>query len=738
MLTHWRGAGLTLFTKICAGCCVLGLLWGGRPMPSTAETLGNSLDFVPADVSFYSSSLRLREQWELLTDSKAWVALTNMASVQLGLQQLRGQFNSEDGALAPVQAFLEDPENADLLELCHDAFKHEIFIYGDAQFAPTLNLINNAYGSIYYSSMMSGLKQGINDDGEGPPRPEEMAAAFLQTLNADLPNVAIPNMVIGLKITKPEIAEKELRRLEMVLTRLLAPIPPALERFKREKVGTGTFLTLNVEGALVPWEEIPWQDVENEPGEYDKLRNQLQQMNLNVSIGVNNGYILVGIGSGNQHLGNLAAEKLLRDREEFAALKPHLDQRLTSIAWTNQQMMELSSGLTTANIDGLVQLVEQVLVETDLPENVQSDLKSDAASLAEDIKKQMPAIGPSLGFSFMTNRGYEGYWYNWTEDRRLDASQPLGILSNLSGNPLLAIASRGQYRPEDYDILAKWAKKGFGYFQEHALPQMSEEERAQAELVISKAMPLVERLDRVNRELLIRSVKDGQSAIVLDAQIASKTWIGEQPPANEPLPMLELAVILSVTDMPKFKQAFVELREIGQGVVDMIRELNPGEIPADYAVPTPKTRKLDNGAESYWYDLPAEIQLDKQILPHGATTENLALISSSPRLTTQVLKPTPLKNEFLSAVASKPISMAFIINTGDLLQKIAPWVEYGFAQAAAERGGNITDYPEMIFAQNEVRTALSVLACVQSISGYSYREGAATVTHTQTLIRDLE
>ncbi len=51
-------------------------------------------------------------------------------------------------------------------------------------------------------------------------------AAMITTLNEDLDNVKIPNILIGFKISKPQLAEQQIQRLELLLTRSFAYAPP--------------------------------------------------------------------------------------------------------------------------------------------------------------------------------------------------------------------------------------------------------------------------------------------------------------------------------------------------------------------------------------------------------------------------------------------------------------------------------------------------------------------------------
>ena len=54
-----------------------------------------------------------------------------------------------------------------------------------------------------------------------------------------------------------------------------------------------------------------------------------------------------------------------------------------------------------------------------------------------------------MSLAFLTDRGVEGYMYDWGEQPGLDASQPLGLLEHVGGSPILAVrlAEQGVHRP---------------------------------------------------------------------------------------------------------------------------------------------------------------------------------------------------------------------------------------------------------------------------------------------------
>src|SRR5205085_2291904 len=81
-----------------------------------------------------------------------------------------------------------------------------------------------------------------------------------------------------------------------------------------------SFLTVAVDGKMVPWDRIPFKDYEDKPGAYDKLVEQLAKMKLTVSLGAHEGYFLLAVGESTESLAKLGKGKSLAGRAEMKPL----------------------------------------------------------------------------------------------------------------------------------------------------------------------------------------------------------------------------------------------------------------------------------------------------------------------------------------------------------------------------------------------------------------------------------
>ncbi len=573
----------TSIRRILLGLLCLGLLLSTNRLQA-APKQGNSLDWVPADASFYSAGFHFGEQLDLLLKSNAWKTFSNMGSVQLAWGQAKAFLTQPGGPIDEYQKFMFDPENQDLETLAKELFATEVFAIGDKQFAPTLDMLKTAYNGMLQASFVAGFSAEI----KGEPvetTPEEMMTAFFYILNERLNDIVIPNTLIGFKIKSTAIAEKQLQRLELLITRALAGAPPLVERLKREKIAGGTFLSMTIEGDLIPWDDIPWAEIEAEAGQFDKLRNKLRQLKLNVSLGVKDGYLLLAIGNSNEYLAKLGTGPLLIDTPECKPMLPHLGPSLWSVSYQNRAMHTSLSSFSKDSVQGYADILYAILLEAELPEDLKLRLEKDLKSMTADIKGLVPDVGAVLSWSKHVPQGIESWVYDWSENLYADSSKPLDILKHVGGNPLFVSAGRGKYRPQDYDMLVKWAKTGYGYFEQFVLPQIPADDRANVEMVLDRVLPLWKRFDDIVRTQLIPAGQDSQSALVIDRKIESKRWIGPMPPAETALPFFEVAIISGVSDADKLKAGVSGIRGIVDDVIKLAKDLNPGEIPDDFVIP---------------------------------------------------------------------------------------------------------------------------------------------------------
>ncbi len=364
-------------------------------------------------------------------------------------------------------------------------------------------------------------------------------------------------------------------------------------------------------------------------------------------------------------------------------------------------------------------------------------------SLVVDIKRYVPEIGSSMSFSFLTDRGLEGYAYDWSENLFADSSKPLTLLDHVGGNPLAAFVVRGKYDPAQWDLVVKWAQIGYGYFQEFALPEMPADQRATYDQAAEIALPLVARFNSATRDLLLPALSDGQAALVLDAKITSRQWHKEMQKSSAPLPMLEPAVVMGVSDANLLKRAVVEYLAIANRAIEEIRKADPKSVPADLKLPAPDKSDSKLGTK-YSYPLPAEAGLDPRIALNAGLSPNVAAFGLAGEQTDLLLEKKPLELPKTLGDLQRPLAAVGWFDWAALVDAVLPWIDYGTELAGGNAavnnvigdGGGLDS--QTAFILDNVRASLKVLKVLRTYASVTYSEDKALVVHSEIHLQDFD
>jgi hypothetical protein len=317
----------------------------------------------------------------------------------------------------------------------------------------------------------------------------------------------------------------------------------------------------------------------------------------------------------------------------------------------------------------------------------------------------------------------------------LDGSKPLGLLEHVGGSPTIAAVQRSKVSVEKYDLLAKWLGVGYDYFEKYGLPQMPERERKKFEQFAVPARPLVLRAHQTTREMLLPSLADGQVAVVIDTKLRSRQFLHCLPATENPLPMVEPALVLGVSDADLLRKACVEYRAIFEGLIDAARKVEGSHVPDDFRLPEAKLVQKPAGT-LYTFALPAEWGVSKSIVPNAGLSSNVAVLSINTKHTERLLTATPPSVQGRSVPSDRPLVGASVLDFAGLIEAVTPWIDLG-VETAAQQSGQEGAKGKAAMILNQTHTVLDVLKVLRSITSESYFEDGALVHHSEVDIRDL-
>ena len=710
---------------------LLGLpaLWPSRAAAQDVDKVNGSLKLVPENAAVYSSMLRNREQIEAIGKSKAWAKLWNMPVVKMGWGKVQEEWKNPAGPLAAVAKLYAEPENQELVEVLADMVSHEVFLSGGEKLTRFAELAVILNSSARFGPAFAKL---AGNDAQDPSVLQ--GKIVLRSLAENIKLLQIPDVIIGFKLSKTKPAHTQLARLETLLKGLADQIPELKGRVKKEKIGNAETLIVALDGKMVPWDMLPLDRFEDAPGQYKELMNKLKAMKLTIGLTIRDGFLLLAIGESLDHLAKFGAGKSLATRPELKPLGKFADKRLTSVSYVSKEFATAVAA-SKKDIDDMVEMIGTNVLKEKVPAEKLKQIRKDMAGLAKDLKKFVPEPGATLGFSFLNGRGIESYTYH---EGKFDETgvRPLTLLDHVGGSPVLAVVGRHTISPQGYEAAVKWLKVGYRHFVDLAVPQMDADEKAEFEKFSKIILPLLERADPVTGRMLLPALADGQVAFVLDAKLRSKQWHQALPETDKPMPMLEPAIILGVSDAALLKQAAGEYRSIINSLIARLHDEKPDQIPK-LEIPEPEVKKVKAGS-IYSYPLPPELGVDAQIAPSAGLSEKVLAFTISRSHAERLLTSTPLKiSGGPLADRNRPLLGAVYVDCAGLMDALGPWIDFG-ARAALERFAPAEETDKVNDILKQVQTGLEILKVFRSYSSATYIENGKLVTHGESIIQDLK
>ncbi len=701
-----------------------------------------SLDLIPANVAFYGAMLRNREQVDAVASSKTWAKLTQLPYYKLALQHLKKQYKEgDDNFLVAFRQWMTQPENRDLVDLLADAVSTEIFYYGGGNWVDFIDLMQEINAGRY-----GELIQLVIDSQGKDQKARNLASVrgVLRALAENPKKIKFPDLVLGFKIKEANKAEAQIKRLESLAEALASGQPLLQGRIKRVKVGDSRFLTVSLDGSMIPWDQLPWQDLEEKEGEFEGLRKSLKTLKLTLSLGVRHGYLLFGFGSTTDALAQLGGDgPRLMSRSELKPLVRALGKRLTGIGYSSKELAA-QLGTSAEDIDNLAAGAGQILEAAEVPEQQRKAILKDVSALARELKKNLTAPGTSLSFSFLTPRGYEGYDYRYGEFPDRDSSQPLTLLDHLGGDPILAAVGRSKGTLGRYRTLSKWLKILYGHVESVVLEKLDEPQQEQYKEVAKLVLPLLKRVDNITAAMLLPSLADEQSGFVLDAKWKSKQWHPVLPAGEKELPMPELAFLVGVSDHALLEKAMKEYGKLIEDALTTVKENAPDSQPPFTKLPQPRVKTVQAGKLYLWH-LPQEWMFDPRVALTAGLSDKVGLIALSAEHAERLLASTPLKVEGGPlAGRQRPLTGASYFNWPGLVDALSPWLMVAIEQTHLEnvlpggenKNGDADTPKQRQEIVRHVRAVLNALKAIRVSTSATYIQDSALITHSEVVIRD--
>ncbi|MFM8733669.1 MAG: hypothetical protein ACKOC8_00510 [Pirellulales bacterium] len=747
---------------VAAACLVV----AATALVATAEETQLGIALVPHDAAFVSSSLRLRDQYDRLMKSNAVAAIKALPAVKRLLESADEQRSAPGSPLSMLDTLMQLPENEDAAALLADMVSTDTLVYGEpscVSFAKLLRLVAASQRQASFGGVdlvadaeavedegdSAGDDDNDGDDGGAAATAREQARATLEVLAANLDLIVVPDVVWLFKTTKPEIGTDQLKRLEVLGTLMLQSDPEMAKSLTRRKVAGGDLLTFTLDGDRVPWDDFgrEMEEVAGDKQQLAKVLKRLRTLDLVVAIGLVGDWVVLSVGDSLDHLDKLALpgsdRKGLLTVPAFAPLLEHLDKQLTGISYMSEALAETFAS-SRSDVESLAGLVDDA-DDGALSAKAREDIRGLVKRAADEYEKRLPDVGPWTAFSMLTDRGYEGYVWDWTRNRQFDGSKRLDLLEHAGGAPLAVAVSRLKSDPAALDAVIDLAGRAWKLFQEHGLARLDEDERDAFDAFDEHITPLGPRLASIVTTKLAPAIGDGQVGLVLDAKSRTKKPAAGLPASTQQLPLVEPAVVLPLANPKLFREGLSDLFALGDELTAAIRTIDAASVPAGYRIPEPEKLKIDGGTVWAW---PLDKSgLDAQVRPAIGVGEQAAVFSLAPAQAGRLLVESKLETGGQLATFAEPLASAAALDVAGLIDVLEPWVVYLTRYGCVQERDGMVDAGTELSADDENDQAKEVLAHVKVVleAAKSLRamvaetavRDDALVTHWRNVIRDM-
>jgi hypothetical protein len=708
-----------------------------RAMAADMRDHAESLKAVPADAAFYAAWLDGEEQWKSITQTKAWKKLVSIPVVQMGWMQVETQWQfPTQPELVQFKKWFDSEEGKDVFALAKEMVAQEYFVCGDGSVTTMAEVMVQMNSEMTRAQFEALGKLGEEDSVDEDELVKENVIKLLEKYQDKL---EVPNITMGFRIKDKARAIRVLDAAEAHLRKALEneDVPAWVnDQLERKQVSGHEMLTLTVTGDQIPWGEIE-EEMADSPELFEAVKEIMEDKEMILVVGLIDDFMVFAVTSTLDTFEDIGEGKLLADTKEFKRLNAHADEEVIALSYVSGEFMEAANSQQRSFGD-LAVMGKGLLSMADLTEEETTTIEKDMDQLLKEINALLPTPGAIAAVTFATDRGYEGFGYNYgTMSPSADGSKPLPLINHLGEDSLGWFVARGTQSPEDYDQFVDWCKRAFGHWETIGKRKSSEEDWAKYEEVREIVVPLLARIDKANRDHLLPGFADGQSAIVLDASLTDSLWVDEMPLSETPLPMPTIAIAMGVSDAGAVRDGAVEYFEVIQAAINEAHEADPEGVPA-LELEAPKESTTSAGT-IYSYELPAEWGVSDRISPSAGLSDSVLILSALPELSEKLMAGSKPEVDGPAADFDKPLLWAAHFRCAALLETLKPWADYGI-KVAIEKGDEDAQnaVAAIGFVKPQVDQLIEVLQCLHSVTASTYRDGDAWVTHTETRIIDLE
>lgn len=664
----------------------------------------SALDLVPADAAFFTSWSRQGEQFNALRRSQAFADLIAIPRVREVLGPLLlGQFDKNNPAHVTMKQWLSQP----FIQVGLGALRHEIFVYGDAEFTAMVDRCRHAIRASDKARLEATAAGKTN-------RQAELASA--RAIVCHLHRLHVPGLVVGFKADDPMRARVQLMLLDGLLHIAMAgeDVPPWVrENYGRETIQGQQFLTFTLTGSVI-LDQMEFKAPSWMPPRLVKAAiDAAGRLKLTFAVGMIDDYVILSLGESTEHLQRLGQSPPLADHADLARIRQREGEPFTSIRYVGSAYRTALAAFARVEND-LEQRSKRASEENESPgENERAEAQRILKAL--QTPEKLSQRKASLGFAYLTADGYEGFSYEEAEPGE-EPTRPMSVLLHVGAEPIGVVARRVWVDSvEDYVCVSRHLAEFLA-----GLEGWWNTEGEQEQLLRQEYGRLVADLDRIMHERIVPALAGGEAGLVFSASEGAVQWYPDMPPSKKTLSLLDVGLVVETNDLDELLTGILEAWKVVRAGLQLTSNLAE-EIPPL----TPQTTETEHGRLHYLPLWPELTRIDPNLAaPTVGLSDHWLVLSLRPKTAANLLQPTGWTCPEVTPDEARTLTSVIHVRPAALASIVLDWLDY------AEQ--TLMDNPsdDDVAVLEIYRSVIRLAACLKSYTRTVRRDGDLMVTHS--------
>lgn len=629
-------------------------------LESTALTLA------PKDASFFFTSVNMGDAWDDFLNGNLIRRVRSVPYVQKVEAVLMEQWENPPPEIAQAKAVVLSPSAKKLIQLGQDMFHDEAFIYGGEDWCETMEFVALFQSGFYYA-----VNQG----------PEAVEAFMQDEFPEIIKSLKVPTTVMGFRIEDQENAALQLDALGGLIQFGVGSIPeaePFLSGLVREEYEDGQSLTFTIDESMFSPEMF-----DGDERAYQAVMSVMKGRKISIGIGIKAGMLVLVSGENDKIISELGSQaSSLLENDALAVLKDASPTNLRSITYVSEDFRDAG---WQANFDGYFERIAgQMAALRELPgmdeAGLVDQIQEDAAWMDEKLAEITPDFGPQLGWAHTNDQrsAIFTYSYDWTEGSAFENAEPMTITKHAGSDPLALFA----FKQRDIPFLREMVEYGLKVAPDRikSLAAVNVDNDAELEMigkVVDRVMAIVNEGYGILVEQIGPAMADNESLISIAGQWKTD-FLGPGVPApSRPVPLPEIAGAAKLSDKAAFLSGCEELFNVMDQLVDVVREVNPNSVPADYRIPRPEAEETANGTKFSYPQISGQVPLDGFDL-QVFVTDDAVIYGYSERQIGDMAEAKSLASKPAWLGEDDAVAGVTFIDFAGMFASVRPWAEFGF------------------------------------------------------------